>query len=115
MEVYRPHTLPDGRAVRFTKHALERMLDMSIDAETVRAALTDPTQFETDSRGRARYCHGRVAVVVAHDDRNPGGLVVVSVLWRDGKAWLEDLSRGEYAGRTISKTEALWKLGGRDA
>ena len=97
----------DGKAYRVSRHALDRMLDMQVKPDSVRAALTDPSQVldhASASGTRTAYCHGRI-VLILDKDKTTGGTVIVTCLWRDSKRWIKDLDRGEYEGRKMRITD----------
>lgn len=82
----------------FTKHALERILDMDLPPDEVRRCLELPRDVEETHAGdnRSMFFGERITCVVSNETNE-----VVTVLWRTPKYWQEDLSRGEYGGRSL--------------
>ena len=80
----------------FSRHALERILDMDLPPEEVRHCLEFPNVIEQSSRGdgRSLYYGDRITCVVLNDQ-----LEVVTVVWRTDEAWKSDLELGQYGGR----------------
>lgn len=80
----------------FGKHAVERILDMAVDAVEVRECLEHPLWIQKSSRAdnRQLYFGDRITCVVQD------GNSVVTVLWRTKEGWKSDLSAGDYGGRS---------------
>lgn len=82
----------------FTKHALERILDMQVDAETVRAALLEPEYVHPSPTYRHTdlYDYQDITLSVDRAVRE-----VITVLWRWQEGWESDLARGGYHRRSV--------------
>ena len=80
----------------FTKHALERILDMDLAPDEVRKCLEFPWRVHpsVQDEGRSLYYGDRITCVVRDDT-----LLVVTVVWRTDEAWKTDIELGEYGGR----------------
>lgn len=87
-----------GRAVRFTRHATERTLDMALDPEEVRAAILAPEKVwpSPSYQGMTLRQAGRVTLSTREQD---GVLVIVTVLWATQEAWQADYELPTIAGR----------------
>jgi hypothetical protein len=86
------------RTFRITSHALGRALDMGIDGALIRAAIEKPKSVGFSHRyGTTLYDRKDITVAVAEGPVNH----IITILWRNDKKWRKDLSRGEYAGRTL--------------
>lgn len=71
-----------------SKHATERALDMALDGEAVRKAITEPQDVHRhrDYPGCEMRKHGRVCLAV-----NPDQKLVITVMWAvDGRMSRED-------------------------
>lgn len=88
-----------GRSVRFTRHATERILDMALDPEEVRAAILDPEhEWPSPSYpGCTLMRAGRIALSTKVEA--DGALKVITVLWSSQEAWLQDYQLPTIAGR----------------
>lgn len=88
-----------GRPVTFTRHATERILDMALEPEEVRAALLDPEhQWPSPSYpGFTLMRSGRVTLSTTVEA--DGTLKVVTVLWATQEAWLQDYQLPTVEGR----------------
>lgn len=82
----------------FSKHALERILDMDVPPSEVRRCLENPVEVGMSHRGDGRllYFGDRITCIVNEDT-----LLVVTVVWRTLDYWKKDLRRGEYGGRSV--------------
>lgn len=84
----------------FSAHALERILDMGLDGDEVRACLEFPTRIHPSHQegheGRELYYGERITCVVA-------GAAVVTVVWRTAEAWEQDIAAGGYQDRSFKK------------
>lgn len=80
----------------FSRHALDRILDMDVPPEEVRRCLEFPTLIRESNRGdgRSLYFGQRITCVVRDD-----GLEVVTVVWRTDEDWKSDIELGQYGGR----------------
>lgn len=82
----------------FSRHALERLLDMDVRPDEVRECLESPTDIIESNRGdnRSMYYGRRITCIVNNESND-----VVTVVWRTKEFWAEDiLVNGEYDGRT---------------
>lgn len=65
----------------FTQHALDRALDMALEASWIHGVLRDPQVKQPSGanypEGYEIWAHGRIAAVVVPDER-----VIVTFLWR---------------------------------
>lgn len=78
--------------IRFTKHALERALEMGVEGEELRDCLLKPEEvFWTHKYQMHNYRRGRVTCGV---DSSSGVLVVITVLWTTAHDWRADAARG---------------------
>lgn len=90
----------DNSTVRFTKHALERIGEMAITPEEIRAALLTPEEVIPSRKyeGCFNRRFGRVTLGTAIDA--DGVMVVTTVVWSTTKDWQADLETyGPYDGR----------------
>lgn len=73
--------MPPLNGWTFSQHALERALDMALDAEVIREVLLTPKVKQPNGTGYGDGCEvwagERIALVVHPADR-----VVVTILWR---------------------------------
>lgn len=80
----------------FHPHALERILDMAVDAAEVRNCLMFPDKVKPSRKyvDRNLFDGGRITCVVSTDG------VVLTVLWRSKRDWKSDLiGAGTYGDR----------------
>lgn len=88
---------------RFSRHALERALDMDVPGSELRACLENPWMVRPSTRGdgRTSYFGKRITCVVSDTKK------VVTVVWRTADGWETDITAGEYAGRRFNQEEWL--------
>ena len=83
---------------RFSRHALQRALDMQLEPEQIRQCLQRP-EYITQCRQRPEfdlYFNGDITVSVARANGT-----VATILWRGEDKWTQDLKdRPEYQGRS---------------
>lgn len=84
----------DISAFKLSRHAIDRALDMGIDAGMIRECLTNPTVVvqSTAHPGFTNYRRGKITCGVANDD-----MTVCTVLWTHPSDWKRDLKKGAYA------------------
>lgn len=88
----------------FTRHALDRILDMQVDAETVRGALLGPEYVHPSPSypHTDLYDYQDITLSVDRAMRE-----VITVLWRWQEGWEADLARGEYHHRAADAGKNL--------
>lgn len=81
--------------VDMTRHAIDRALDMGIEGQEIRHCILHPERVYASKRypDTTNYLAGRVVVAIRDQ-------CAVTVGWSSNVLWDEDLSKGEYAGRT---------------
>lgn len=89
-----------GKAYKFSRHAIERALDMDIDPAQIRQALEHPENVgHSPTYGTTNYHFGDITLAVVE-----GAVCLIqTILWRTDELWRRDLSRGGYGGRTLRK------------
>lgn len=95
-----------GRQVRFTHHAIDRILDMAVEDKEVIAALTRPKYVRPAPKDPTVTCmqKSRIVLFTATDDK--GVLVVITVMWSNASLWGQDFDVAEYppeSGRVSRK------------
>ncbi|MDO5533203.1 MAG: hypothetical protein Q4F65_00940 [Propionibacteriaceae bacterium] len=75
-------------------HALERALDMGVDGNEIRRAVTAPQDVRDGRHGCELRTAGRIVVVF-----NPAAGLVVTVMWRYEKQRRTDAQRADDYGR----------------
>lgn len=85
----------DVSGFTFTKHAIARALDMGVSGEEIKQCLLYPENIYESHKylDTMNYRAGRVLIAVRDS-------AVVTVGWASNELWDEDLSKGEYGGRT---------------
>lgn len=73
---------------RFSKHALDRLVEMDVDVEEIRACLYRPerTYFPPSYPDRENRAAGRLTLALSGD-----GSTVVTALWCGDSVWRDDL------------------------
>lgn len=99
------HTLPDGRKVRFSYHAIERMADMGLQPHQIDLILASPedTWESTKYPGGVCYKRGEHALATQVDDA--GVEVVVTALYSRLTHWKEADKRGELTGDRVLRLD----------
>lgn len=84
----------DMKDVTFSKHALQRALDMGVEGHDITAALTKP-EYGYWSRKHSGWCatSGRVSVAFRADVEDEGRWVVLTTLWATEEAWEDDAAK----------------------
>lgn len=98
-----PARMIGGHKVRFSRHALDRILDMAVDEWEVQAALVSPRYVRPSPKDPELTCYqkGRIVLITATDEHDV--LTVVTVFWSTAKLWAADFATADYipaAGRT---------------
>lgn len=85
----------------FSRHALERALDMDVPGSELRACLEKPWMVRSSGRddGRNLYFGDRITCVVSETGE------VVTVVWRTADGWAADITAGSYEGRRFNQEE----------
>lgn len=80
---------------KLSRHAIDRALDMGIDAAMIRECLTNPTATQPSRKypGTTNYRRGQITCGVSEENR------VVTIVWSRQRGWRKDLSIGAYDGR----------------
>lgn len=88
---------------RFSRHALERALDMDVPGSELRSCLEKPWMVRDSKRGDGRtlYFGERITCVVSDNGQ------VVTVVWRTADGWEADITAGQYEGRRFKQEEWL--------
>lgn len=93
---------PELTDLIFTRHAIDRMLDMAVEGEEVRKVFTAP-RFGYWSRKHEAWVleSGRLTVGYREAADHPGKWAVLTVLWRTDAEWARDaaiapLPKGRY-------------------
>lgn len=78
-----------------TKHAIARALDMGVEGDEIRQALLHPERVRKSRiyKDTKNYTAGRISLAVCNNH-------VITVVWSSQELYDEDLSRGDYDGRT---------------
>lgn len=91
-----------GRRFKFSKHALDRALDMALEAEQITDTLADPRELvELGDEAIFRGLKVELPCTVIN-----GVYVVKTVLWRRQKDFRADVNRGADYGRTYVRRSA---------
>lgn len=94
----------DGQKVRLTWHALNRIIEMDIDAAAVRQAVAHPDEIHPSNKypGRSNYHYADFALGVEHDAETDT-LIVLTAVWSTQDAWTADLKDRPTGDRTLRK------------
>lgn len=86
---------------RFSRHALERALDMDVSGSELRTCLEKPWMVRPSTQipGRDLYFGDRITCVVSATGE------VVTVVWRTADGWEADIAAGSYEGRRFNQEE----------
>lgn len=85
--------------LQFTKHAIERALDMNVPGEEIRACYEQPTNtYFSQKHGSWTYQRGRLALALKRDEET-GDDAIVTVLWATAEAWENDYQQGAVSDR----------------
>lgn len=88
-----------------SKHALKRMLEMTLDPDEVVNCLKNPEFVRASERHAGwNYRRGPITCGVVEDD---GKLVVVTVVWSSNDGWANDFRRAEYDDREFRGPRGL--------
>lgn len=94
--------------IEFSRHALQRALEMAADADDIKAVLENPRHRVEVPGGREMWTRGRVSLVMAPIT---GGFTVVTVLWATANAWATERvgsrDRGVGADRARAQRYAM--------
>jgi len=77
----------NGAWFELSPHAVQRALDMALDAEAVRETLGNPRHMRPGLNGREMWTRGKVTAVVEERD---GFWWVVTFVWATANAWAVD-------------------------
>jgi hypothetical protein len=86
-------------SLQFTKHAIERALDMDVPGDEIRACYERPTNtYLSRKHDSYTFQRGRLALAIRRDQET-GDDVVLTVLWATAEAWEHDYQQGAVADR----------------
>ena len=85
----------DPDSVHFTRHALNRLLDMQVEPAGITKCLTQPDETAPSSKykGAVNYRRGSLCLGVRVE---AGTARVITALWSSHEAWLKDMERAPY-------------------
>ncbi|WP_135235647.1 hypothetical protein [Nocardia sp. CS682] len=91
-----------GMPVKFTPHAVGRILDMTLEGDEVRECIANPESVSPSIKypGTTNVHRGRICVGVVE---NEGVQYVKTVVWSTQEAWCADLARGVYGNREVKQ------------
>lgn len=88
----------DLTTCHFTKHALQRALEMALEADELREAYENPDSVRWSVKYENwTYTKGRVTLAVAHDDN--GSAAILTILWATPELWAQDAQLPAAPGR----------------
>lgn len=79
----------NGMMVAMTDHALKNLVRMSIDAETVKEALTNPDEAWYSKKYVGDKCYRRGPVTLATCVNKRGLVIVKTALWSSAEDWFD--------------------------
>lgn len=96
----------NGAWFEITPHAVQRALDMALDAEAIRSALGDPRDVRRGVAGRELWTRGKVTVAV---EPREGYWAVITFMWSTAAGWAADRDtvRSRDRGINADRTRAM--------
>lgn len=86
----------DPTTTSFTRHALDRLLDMQVEPVEIAKCLSEPDETAPSAKHKGAVNHRRGNLCLGVRLEN-GVKKVITALWASHEAWLADLERAPYA------------------
>lgn len=89
---------------KFTKHAVQRIEEMLVTPEEVKACLEDPAKVYKSKSKPGALNRKRDWLTLTTMEQEDGAHVVITALWSTDEDWRKDIeTHGGYEGRTEAK------------
>lgn len=102
-----PVKMIGGRKVRFSHHALDRLLDMAVEEWEIQAALVSPKHVRPHIKNAELTCYqkGRIVLITATDENDV--MTVITVFWSNTKLWDADFAIADYTPESGRKRRTV--------